>query len=157
MAKSKAKATESGGAKRRPLPVDGAALASQIARLDDELVRLVQERAKLAIAAAEHAGPPAPARSALGLDEESLLRLAAARQGPLPPRCVEAVLREVQSGCRSLIRVPRIAFLGPLYSFSHLAAIHRFGQSVEYRARRNHRSGVRGSPPEAVGFRAGAG
>jgi chorismate mutase / prephenate dehydratase len=30
-----------------------------------------------------------------------------------------------------LIREPRIAFLGPLYSFSHLAAIHRFGQSVQ--------------------------
>ncbi len=36
------------------------------------------------------------------------------------------------SGCRSLVAEPRIAFLGPLYSFSHLAAIHRFGQSVEY-------------------------
>ncbi len=30
------------------------------------------------------------------------------------------------------MRQPRIAFLGPLYSFSHLAAIHRFGQSVEF-------------------------
>jgi chorismate mutase/prephenate dehydratase len=42
------------------------------------------------------------------------------------------MLREVASGCRSLVAEPRIAFLGPLYSFSHLAAIHRFGQSVEY-------------------------
>ena len=40
---------------------------------------------------------------------------------------------------RSAQRLPRagaaelrIAFLGPLYSYSHLAAIHRFGQSVEF-------------------------
>ena len=45
---------------------------------------------------------------------------------------MRAVLREIQSGCRALVREPRIVFLGPLYSFSHLAAIHRFGQSVEF-------------------------
>jgi chorismate mutase/prephenate dehydratase len=36
------------------------------------------------------------------------------------------------SGCRSLVRELRIAFLGPLYSYSHLAALQRFGQSVEF-------------------------
>ena len=41
-------------------------------------------------------------------------------------------MRELASGCRALIQEPRIAFLGPLYSYSHLAAIHRFGQSVEF-------------------------
>ena len=40
-------------------------------------------------------------------------------------------MREIYSGCRSLIHQPRVTFLGPLYSFSHLAAIHHFGQSVE--------------------------
>ncbi len=130
-AKVPAKVTKSAGAKRRP-SADAAALASKIARLDEELVRLVQERARLSLEAAAHGESPAQARFASAPDEESLKRLAAAGQGPLPPRCLTAVLREVQSGCRSLIREPRIAFLGPLYSFSHLAAIHRFGQSVEY-------------------------
>jgi chorismate mutase/prephenate dehydratase len=31
-----------------------------------------------------------------------------------------------------LLQEPRVALLGPLYSFSHLAAIQRFGQSVEF-------------------------
>ena len=52
--------------------------------------------------------------------------------GPLPQRCIEAIIRELTSGCRALVREPRIAFMGPMYSFSHLAAIHRFGQSVEF-------------------------
>jgi chorismate mutase/prephenate dehydratase len=44
---------------------------------------------------------------------------------------VRAFVRELVSGCRSLVREVKIAFLGPLYSFSHLAATYRFGQSVE--------------------------
>jgi chorismate mutase/prephenate dehydratase len=51
---------------------------------------------------------------------------------PLPPACIHRVLREVVSGCRRLVREPRIAFLGPTYSYSHLAAIHCFGQSIEF-------------------------
>ena len=65
----------------------------------------------------------------LGVDEELL---AASQPRPLPARSLRAVLSEVASGCRALVREPRIAFLGPLYSFSHLAAIHCFGQSVEF-------------------------
>lgn len=131
MAKSKAKAGESTRSKRKPAALapdaDDASLA-KISQLDHELVRLLQERAKLVLEAAQHSELPASA----ALDEESLKRLTAASRGPLPHRCVRTVLREVASGCRSLIHEPRIAFLGPLYSYSHLAAIHRFGQSVEF-------------------------
>src|SRR5947209_5151189 len=36
------------------------------------------------------------------------------------------------SGSRVLQKVLKIAFLGPEYSFSHLAAVERFGQAVEF-------------------------
>ena len=64
-----------------------------------------------------------------GVDEKLL---AASSQGPLPDAMPAAVLGEVASGCRGLVREPRIAFLGPLYSFGHLAAIHCFGKCVEF-------------------------
>ena len=64
-----------------------------------------------------------------GVDEELL---AANGQGPLSAQSLRAVLGEVASGCRALVREPRIAVLGPLYSLSHLAAIRHFGQSVEF-------------------------
>ncbi len=132
MAKSKAKG-ESGDAKRSP-PAPSSPIASpaKIARLDQELVRLIQERAKLVLQAARASGSAVAAPFASALDEESLKRLTEASAGPLPSRALRAVLREVTSGCRAIVREPRIAFLGPLYSFSHLAAIHRFGQSVEF-------------------------
>ncbi len=134
MAKPKTQAGESAGAKRKPAaqPADAATPLVKIAQLDHELVRLVQERATLVIEAAGQSALPGQPPFASALDEEVLKRLTAASHGPLPHRCVRAVLREIQSGCRSLIHEPRIAFLGPPYSFSHLAAIHRFGQSVQF-------------------------
>jgi chorismate mutase/prephenate dehydratase len=50
----------------------------------------------------------------------------------LPDRCLVAVYRELMSGSFFLERPLRIAYLGPEASFSHMAAILKFGQSVEY-------------------------
>ena len=36
------------------------------------------------------------------------------------------------SGCRGLVREPRIAFLGPLYSLQPFGGHSSFGQSVEF-------------------------
>ena len=36
------------------------------------------------------------------------------------------------SGSRALQKVLKVAYLGPEYSFSHLAAVERFGQAVEF-------------------------
>jgi chorismate mutase / prephenate dehydratase len=149
MAKRKTKREVSTGAKRKtPQRVPGtAATRSKIARLDQQLVRLVQKRAELVLASAKilsrnvaqppsavlgdsaqpRAAVPQAVPDVLGVDEELL---AADGQGPLPKHCLRAVLQEVASGCRGLIHEPRIAFVGPLYSLGHLAAIHCFGQSV---------------------------
>lgn len=132
MAKSRAKTVVPAESRRKSsaeLPA-AASPSAKIAQLDRDLVRLVQERAQLVLEAAQGREPSASLPSVL--DDELLKSLAAGGPGPLPARCVRTVLREVASGCRSLIREPRIAFLGPLYSFSHLAASHRFGQSVEF-------------------------
>ncbi len=45
---------------------------------------------------------------------------------------IKAVFRELISGSRAIQKVQRIAFLGPEYSYSHLAAIDRFGEAVAY-------------------------
>jgi chorismate mutase/prephenate dehydratase len=109
-----------------------AALAAEVSRIDQELVRLLQERAKRVTDAAGQGRAVAPTREAAAIDENTLKQLVVDARGPLPPRCVRAVLREVASGCQALVHEPRVVLLGPLYSFSHLAAIHRFGQSVEF-------------------------
>jgi chorismate mutase/prephenate dehydratase len=132
MGKSKPKAADSVGTRRKSAARPPEALLAKIGRLDEDLIRLAEERARLVVEAARQDPSQAEALCAPTFDTESQERLASvAGEVALPPTCVQALLREVASGCRRLIREPRIAFLGPLYSFSHLAAIHRFGQSVQ--------------------------
>ncbi|MEX0642158.1 MAG: prephenate dehydratase domain-containing protein, partial [Pirellulales bacterium] len=64
--------------------------------------------------------------------ESAVLEQAVANNaGPLPTETVRAVFRELVSGTRALQTPIRVAYLGPEFTFSHLAAIERFGQSAE--------------------------
>jgi len=108
------------------------ALESRIRQLDRDLLRLLNERARLNVKIGKLRKASDQPAFTLGQEEEALARLASLNRGPLSGRCVRAVFRELVSGCRSLLRDLRIAFLGPEYSYSHLAAIHRFGQSVQF-------------------------
>lgn len=55
-------------------------------------------------------------------------------EGPLSDRTIGAIYRELMSGSLALERPPRVAYLGPAGSFSHLAATRKFGASVDYEA-----------------------
>ena len=44
---------------------------------------------------------------------------------------MRAVFRELCSGSRALQKQTRVAFLGPAYTYSHVATLQRFGSSVE--------------------------
>jgi chorismate mutase/prephenate dehydratase len=65
-------------------------------------------------------------------EEEVLARAVEHNRGPLSDHCLKSVFRELISGSRALEKSLRIAHLGPAYTYSHLAAMQRFGQSVEY-------------------------
>jgi chorismate mutase/prephenate dehydratase len=64
-------------------------------------------------------------------EAEVVDRLASANAGPLSADAVRAVFREIISGTRALQKSIHVAYLGPEFTFSHLAAIERFGQSTE--------------------------
>lgn len=115
--------------------IDTAALArlrEQIGAIDLSLVKLLNERSKLVVQVGRRkrdAGIPiyAPHR-----EQEVLDRVLGANKGPLPARTIEAVYRELMSGSFALEQPPRIGYLGPPGSFSHLAAVKQFGSSVAY-------------------------
>jgi chorismate mutase / prephenate dehydratase len=135
VAKSKPKTEAPSGAKKKPVRrSESVTLPSgaNIAQLDRELLQLLQKRANLILEASKGSDAATKRVMASCLDSEQLKQLAADLPGPLPARSVEAIIRELMSGCRALVKLPRIAFMGPMYSYSHLAAIHRFGQSVEF-------------------------
>jgi chorismate mutase/prephenate dehydratase len=109
-----------------------AALRAKIDKIDRSLVAQMNERAKLAhkIGKIKEANGHQfydPVR-----EEAVLARAVEHSKGPLSPQCIQAVFRELISGSRALEKKMRVAYLGPAYTYSHLAAMHRFGQSVEY-------------------------
>jgi chorismate mutase/prephenate dehydratase len=109
---------------------------SRINNLDNQILTLLNQRAEAALEIGDvkkQAGAPAyaPEREA-----EVLKRVADASQGPLKGDMVRGIWREILSACRALEAPITIAFLGPLATFTHQAALQRFGESVAYRPSR---------------------
>lgn len=109
-----------------------AAIPGRLARLDRSLLELANERAELTLELARQRQAAGEPPFIVGEEDSALAELLPSSKGPLPERVVRAVFRELSSGSRALLRQTRVAFLGPLFSYSHLAAVHRFGQSVEF-------------------------
>ncbi len=65
-------------------------------------------------------------------EQQVISRLKEINRGPLTESALEAIYREVMSSALALERPLRIAYLGPEATFTHLAAIKRFGQQLEY-------------------------
>lgn len=113
---------------------DLAPLRQKIDELDEQIIALLNERAKVVVEIGRikrHGDTPvyAPDR-----EQQVLERLRKLNSGPLPDTCVEAIWRELMSGSFALERPLRVGYLGPAGSFSHLAARRKFGASVEYDA-----------------------
>ncbi|MEW6252606.1 MAG: prephenate dehydratase [Planctomycetota bacterium] len=109
-----------------------AELRRQIDELDTRLVELINQRGRLAAEIGQlktAAGTPAYAPDR---ESEVLARIRTANTGPFPERALVAIYRELMSGSLWLERPPRVAYLGPRGSFTHLAATGKFGASVEY-------------------------
>lgn len=113
-------------------------LRQQLERLDKELIRLLNQRAQAAVALYKALGTSsgdgglANGHVAAGIDEQSILRLLEQNQGPLSNDRLRSLFAELTSAARALVKNLRVAYLGPAYSYSHLAALYRFGSSVEY-------------------------
>ena len=111
--------------------VTTAKLPAQIRQVDQELVNLLNRRAELTTALLEADGH-APARLYDPASDDAFYRqLEAANPGPLPTALLRRVYQELFSAVRAKVRVLRAAYLGPEFSFSHLAAIQRFGQAAD--------------------------
>ena len=108
------------------------ALRGSIDKIDAQLVQLMNERARVAQEIGKLKAADGADVFSAGREAAVLTKIVEANPGPLDQRAVRAIFRELMSGSRALQRALRIAFLGPEYSFSHLAAIEQFGSSVEY-------------------------
>jgi chorismate mutase / prephenate dehydratase len=107
-------------------------LRVQIDKFDLQILDLLNKRAAVAGQIGKVKADQGGEVFSASREEEVLANILAANKGPLPEVTLKAIFRELISGSRAVQKVQRIAFLGPLYSYSHLAALERFGEAVAF-------------------------
>jgi chorismate mutase/prephenate dehydratase len=107
-------------------------LRNKIDEIDHQLVKLLNERARVVVEIGKLKNKTDKPVYAPEREKEVFAKITRANEGPLPNRCLIAIWRELMSGSFVLERPLRIGYLGPEGSFSHTAAMLKFGQSVEY-------------------------
>lgn len=109
-------------------------LRKQIDNLDEQIVELLNQRAEIVVQIGKIKNAQGAPIYAPDRERAVLEKVRKANRGPLPDSTVVAIYRELMSGSFALEKPLRIAFLGPEGSHSHLAALGKFGSSVEYEA-----------------------
>jgi len=106
----------------------------EIDRIDDEILRLLNERSKSVIEIGKlkkqkdaEANLHTPAREAAIID-----RLMRQSRGPFPTEAIRSVYREIMSASLSLEGPQKVAYLGPRATFTHMACMQKFGSSAQY-------------------------
>jgi chorismate mutase/prephenate dehydratase len=102
---------------------------AQIDRIDDELLKLFNQRAALAQQIGHAKGDSAVLRPER--EAQVLLRMAQTNTGPLANQGVTQLFTEIMSQCRALEAPLRVAYLGPRGTFSEAAVMQRFGKASE--------------------------
>ncbi|HET9961083.1 MAG TPA: prephenate dehydratase [Nitrospiraceae bacterium] len=106
----------------------------EIDRIDDEILRLLNERSKSVVEIGKlkkqrdaEANLHTPAREAAIIE-----RLTKHNPGPFPTDAIRAVYREIMSASLSLEGPQKVAYLGPRATFTHMACTQKFGASAQY-------------------------
>jgi chorismate mutase/prephenate dehydratase len=103
-----------------------------IDKLDAHIVRLLNERTRhvlaigdIKLAAGEEIYAPHRERAVFE-------RVCESNAGPMTDEQLRAIYREIMSSALALEKTMTIAYLGPEATFTHQAAIRRFGSSLRY-------------------------
>ncbi|MDX1935457.1 MAG: prephenate dehydratase [Capsulimonadales bacterium] len=109
-------------------------LREKIDAIDDRLLTLLSERARLAQEVGTFKSKNATDFFKPERERQIFERLKEANPGPYPDEALQAIWREIISASRSLEAPTTAAYLGPAGTFSHRAALAKFGSSSELKA-----------------------
>jgi len=106
-------------------------LRQRIDQLDEQMVELLHQRAKLATEIGQHKQDNTAAVYDTARESQILRRLAELDVAPLPGEALQHIYREILAACRSVQQPLRVAYLGPQYTFTHMASLQQFGRSSQ--------------------------
>lgn len=109
-------------------------LRVRIDALDDEILERLNERARCALEVADvklrESGGEAPVFYRPEREAQVLRRMSERNPGPLNSEKVTRIYRQIMSACLALEEPLKVAFLGPEGTFTQMATLKQFGDSV---------------------------
>ncbi|MCA9078480.1 MAG: prephenate dehydratase [Planctomycetaceae bacterium] len=103
----------------------------KLALLDKQILKLINERAQVTVSQIDQKTANDVDLFDNPLEHDLWEKLDRSNHGPLSSTALRSVYREILSAARAQIKRLRVAYLGPKFSFTHLAAIQRFGKSAD--------------------------
>src|SRR5437763_15728429 len=103
-----------------------------IDHLDEQIVALLNERTRHVLEIGSIKLKAGEEIYAPHRELAVLQRICKLKGGPMSPDSLRAIYREIMSSALALEKSMAIAYLGPEATFTHQAAIRRFGSSLHY-------------------------
>ena len=107
-------------------------MREEIDRIDGELLRLMCERAVLAMEVGRLKKSGGLSVFDPSREQQVIDHLMQQNRGPLPDAALRHVFTEIISACRALQEPLRVCFLGPEGTFTHQASLAYFGRSCQF-------------------------
>lgn len=112
-------------------------LRDQIDHIDDKIVELLNDRARVVLEVGKTKAGESREFYVPSRERAIFERLQAGNHGPFPNDALCRVFREIISASLSLELPMKVAFLGPVSTFTHVAAMQQFGLSAQLVAQKS--------------------
>jgi len=107
-------------------------LRKEIDEIDNEILRLLNKRSVTVIEIAHIKRNEKTKFYSPEREREILERLTTLNKGPFPNDTLKVIYREILSASLSLEEPLKVAYFGPLATYTHLAALRHFGSSASF-------------------------
>lgn len=109
-------------------------IRDKIDEIDKRLVKLLNERANLALQIKEEKNQNKLDVYSPGREKQIFKTVKELNKGPLKNSSLFLIFRRIISSCLALQRPLKISYLGPKLTFTYQAAVNKFGPEVEYKS-----------------------